>query len=67
MLSESQYERQLKIWGVRKSRRRTDWCRIIRHLDGLVGQGKDSVVIVDGIEQLKEKISREVARNKYRS
>ncbi|KAI4958948.1 hypothetical protein J4E86_002668 [Alternaria arbusti] len=64
--SESQYERQLKIWGIRKNRTRDEWRLINRVVEERRRQGKDSAVLINGVEQSKEKLDREFARSGYR-
>ncbi|KAI4917734.1 hypothetical protein J4E85_009826 [Alternaria conjuncta] len=64
--SESQYERQLKTWGIRKNRTRDEWHLINRVVEERRRQGKESIVLINGVEQSKEKLDREFARSGYR-
>jgi len=63
--SESQYERQLKAWGIRKNCTRDEWRLVTRAVEERRRQGKDSAVLIRGIKQPSERVSRELARSGY--
>jgi hypothetical protein len=66
-MSESQYYLQINKWGIRKNRKGDEWRQIHYHFKERKRQGKKSVVLIDGVEQSEEKITREMARPQYRS
>ena len=62
----SQYERQLKSWGIRKYRKRDEWRVIRRVVDERRLEGRDSAVLIDGVVQPSDRLEREFARSEYR-
>ncbi|OJJ70060.1 hypothetical protein ASPBRDRAFT_56797 [Aspergillus brasiliensis CBS 101740] len=67
--TKSQYERQLRRWGLRKYQaRQTDWRFIGRRIDKRKRESnKDSEVFVDGIQQPLQKVRRERYRKAFLS
>jgi hypothetical protein len=70
--SISQYERKLEAWrkegdqGVRIKRTAKDSRKVNRCIEERVREGKESVVVIDGVVQSKEKTVQELARPQYR-
>ena len=57
----------MKIWGIRKNRKRDEWRLIKRVVEERRLQGRESTVIIDGIVQPSERLKREFARSQYRN
>jgi hypothetical protein len=68
----SQYERKLEEWrkqgeqGIRIKRTAKERRKVNRCIEERVGQGIESVVVIDGVVESKEKTTQELARPQYR-
>ncbi|CAG5150088.1 uncharacterized protein ALTATR162_LOCUS2544 [Alternaria atra] len=59
--SESQYERQLKVWGIRKNWKKGDWSRIAHYLGRIDELKEETAVVIDGLKQLREVLVNQIA------
>jgi hypothetical protein len=70
--SISQYERKLEEWrkqgeqGIRIKRTAKERRKVNRCIEERVRQGIESVVVIDGVVESKEKTTQELARPQYR-
>jgi hypothetical protein len=70
--SISQYERKLEEWrkqgeqGIRIKRTAKKRRKVNRCIEERVRQGIESVVVIDGVVESKEKTTQELARPQYR-
>ncbi|KAK8127178.1 hypothetical protein PG984_008286 [Apiospora sp. TS-2023a] len=61
--SQSQYEAQLKKWGVAKNLKRDEWISLLAKHDRLESQGREVRVVISGKVQAKERVRK--ARHRY--
>jgi hypothetical protein len=70
--SISQYEHKLEEWrkqgeqGIRIKRTAKERRKVNRCIEERVRQGIESVVVIDGVVESKEKTTQELARPQYR-
>ncbi|KAI1263222.1 hypothetical protein F5Y18DRAFT_395039 [Xylariaceae sp. FL1019] len=60
--TKSQYEYQLKKWGIRKNRSREDWRYMTHRVRKRAGQGKMSNIMLCGMDLSSAKVRREMHR-----